>query len=215
MRTLLRLHLGLGDFLLCNGLVRTLIERGHKLLLPCYPHNEASVGAMFADLGDAVEIALTATHENLFPEWKGDSINLGDYGQGFGRERFDESFYQQAGVPFLAKWERFKIPGEEPLVWRERVVIHDDPERGFSIPLSGYRFPSINHANKQDPPVPISEHRRLLSEAKEIHCINSCFAILADLINAPGKKYLHRYARPDGGALPIFGREWTILDQSL
>lgn len=207
-RTLLRWHLGLGDALLCNGLVRVLVERGHHLTLPCWPHNEASVRAMFSELEDKVYVD-TQMPEYLEHATK-DVISLGHYGKDFDRSRWDESFYRQAGVPFLAKWEKFKLPTGALNVYGfpryPAVFVHDDHSRGFVIPTKGYR--PVQTAS-------ILDHGYII-QADEIHCINSSFAILADMLpGCKGKRYLHKYARPDGGALPIFGREWTILDKPL
>lgn len=172
---------------------------------------------MFSHLGDAIE------HVSCDPGYEptimyinktgGDILSLGVYNENndFDPLRFDESFYRQAGVPFLAKWEKFNVcEGSHRLVPLGAPFIHDDPSRGFVIPMDGFRPDSKMDAN-------ILSWIPHMRTAAEIHCINSCFAILADLIcNHPDDKlFLHHYARLDGGALPIFGREWTILDKPL
>lgn len=209
-RTLLRWHLGMGDALLCNGLVRVLVERGHHLVLPCWEKNLTAVMAMFADLDDdQATISYRAVQYADYRTSEDEEINLGHYGRHFDEHRFDESFYLQAGVPFLEKWMEFEVPfgfGHS----NAAVFLHDDPKRLMNI----YGLDDAD-TYLPEPSKPFWSHLPALMAAKEIHCINSCFAILADLIDAPGKKFLHRYARPDGGALPIFGREWTILDKPL
>lgn len=192
--TLLRWHKGIGDALLCNGLVRTLVERGHNLALPFHAHNRDTIAAMFADIHPAVVLAEDVNYE--------DEIVIGYEGRRFLPDRFDESFYQQADVSFLLKWHKFSLPhqlfGEYQAPER---FIHDDPARGFVIPIQdGYR---------PDPSQPFLSHLPYLLAAKEIHCINSCFAILADLMNARGKKFLHLYAR--WGEVPVMGRKWKYL----
>lgn len=207
-RTLLRWHLGLGDALLCNGLVRVLVDRGQQLVLPCWKQNEPSVRAMFADLGEYVDTIVVTDGDHPMSDWT-DCLSLGHYGEHFDPLRFDASFYGQAGVPFLAKWEKFQYGEGDPLgasLGKCDRLVHDDEARGFVIPLEGYRPERTDD---------LSNHIPALLRADEIHCISSCFAILADLINAPGKKFLHRYSRPDGGSLPVFGREWVILDKPL
>lgn len=207
-RLLLNGHTGLGDHLLCNGLVRVLVERGNQVIIPCKQHNEMSVAAMFADLYPRV---ITESHaEDGRPA--DEVLNLGYYAaehetDTFDESRFDAEFYRQAGVPFLAKWEKFETPTIAGGL-RSKRFVHDDPSRGFIINLEGTRPDATK-------PSPITDYVEMLILAEEIHCINSSFAILADLINAPGKKFLHKYARPDGGALPIFGRAWTVLDKPL
>lgn len=215
-RTLLRWNLGLGDALLCNGLVRTLVDRGHEITLPCYRHNLASVEAMFADLPNVI---VDDHGDMLLKDDYFERLNLGHYAVQYGTDTFDESrfdaeFYRQAGVPFLDKWEKFSVPnlpdirlhGWSHLDEHEKIIIHDDAERGFRIPMEGYRLPRTSN---------LFDHYQLMMLAHEIHCINSCVAIWADMIcDYPDTKLvLHRYARPDGGALPIFGRTWTVYHE--
>lgn len=211
-RTLLHWHLGMGDALLCCGLVRSLVEdRKLNLLLPCWQGNEASIAQMFADLVPFVETFAVNPDGHYDFQGADSHIRIGNKGLNFEPEHFDRSFYAQAGVPFNDKWQRFKIGAEPPYSPTEcEILIHDDPERGFDISgVAGYR-PERQRTI-------FNAYYSALHDAKEIHCINSSVAILADLINTPNasKRFLHRYARPDGGALPIFGREWTILDKPL
>lgn len=228
---LLKWHLGLGDALICNGLIRTLLERGLELKIPCYTHNLPSLKAMFWDVLDRIEfVSFNANDERYRDAVMGanePSIDLGYYGKGFDPNRWDESFYRQAGIPFLFKWTKFhsaEIAPEASTMYANPAAfskteapkpggrfIHDDEERGFVIPLDGLR-PNPKWGR-------ITEWIRTVANATEIHCINSSFAILADLIGGlegiTPRKYLHRYARPDGGAMPIWGREWEILDKPL
>lgn len=204
MSTFLHWHLGLGDALLCNGLVRELVKRGHQLVLPCWEHNLKSLEVMFSDLKDSVQMRVFSNGAYLVPHIPVE-IGLGYYGKDFDSNRWDESFYRQAGVPFLCKWTSFRIGSDVDAHEKHAPYwfIHDDEKRGFRIPMEGHR-PEQTES--------IFDHYTDLIDAREIHCINSSFAILADLIDAPGRKVLHRYARPDGGVLPVLGRKWEILD---
>jgi hypothetical protein len=198
----------MGDALLCCGLVRTLCKRGYELQIPAYPHNAGSVRLLFADLlkmGHAH--VFEVSDENYTTPIGCDEIALGYRGENFDPTRFDWSFYRQAGVPFTDKWCEFRIGeiGESREGDIEPVkFIHDDKERGFVIPMDGYR-------PKRDGS--IFYQLDALESCAEFHGINSSFAILADLLGIEGKLYLHRYARPDGGSLPIFGGQWRILDK--
>jgi hypothetical protein len=201
-QTFLDWHLGLGDALICNGLVRCLVAMGHQILLPVYERNAVSILDMFSDLGDSVE-TIKSGEKTYFSN----RITIGYLGKHFDPNRWDESFYRQASIPFIEKWNSFGMGvGMSTRMAGGMVFIHDDAERGFNIPLSGYR-PSKTES--------IFDHLYPLMRAGEIHCINSSFAILADLCGAKGRKYLHRYARPDGVDLPIFGCHWEILDHPL
>ncbi len=213
---LLRWHLGLGDAILCNGLVRTLIHSYDHIVLPCYKRNEQSVLAMFQDLHDEGRIETIIVDGEGYESPCKHEIKLGYNGINFDDTRFDWSFYNQAGVPFTNKWTEFKLP-YQPTSYRTKMrdgyihdrYIHDDSERGFNIPLEGVR------TARQDSHV-IFDHIAAIDSCAEFHGINSCFAILVDLSpDLECERFLHRYARPDGAALPIFGRVWTICNEPL
>lgn len=207
---LLDWHLGLGDALICQGLVRSLVDEGHVITLPSWKHNLHSVQQVYQDLFDAGLVRILPVSDTggiPDPILHGEILYLGYKGKDFDPERWDESFYHQAGVPFLDKWGRFemevswdnlKLPG----CYR---FVHDDPLRGYTIPIAGAdvirpQYKSMIH------------HAYDLRCADEVHCINSCFAILADLLTVKGKLFIHLNARPDGAALPIFGQHWDIVD---
>jgi hypothetical protein len=195
-------HLGLGDALVCNGLVHVLVARGRSLLLPCYPKYRASIEEMFSHLGERVEVFEVA--DGSYPG-QPDEISLGWAGKDFDPARWDECFYRQAGIDFCEKWNSARLPPVLLLNGASDRFIHDDVQRGFRIPLSGFR-PEGGRS--------IFDYAGALMAAKEIHCIDSCFAILADLYRAPGRKYLHRYAR-EGTTFPVMGAYWEVLKQPL
>lgn len=211
----LNIHLGLGDALICNGLVRCLLEEHGIIFLPHWSRNRESLRAMLFDIIEDGRVKLIEVDSTGEPKEQAllvgvNQMNLGYHGKDFDKSRWDESFYRQAEVPFLLKWGAFDLPTSlslNPSIHDVPKFIHDDEKRGFNIPLEGHRPTPVLKC--------IFDHVHELMAAKEIHCINSSFAILADLINAPGERFLHRYARPDGGALPIFGQHWTILDRPL
>lgn len=43
-------HLGLGDHIICNGMVRYFYKKYKKILLFCYTHNYENVNYMYRDL---------------------------------------------------------------------------------------------------------------------------------------------------------------------
>lgn len=209
MSALVRWHLGAGDALLCCGLVRALVHKGARLILPCWERNRPSIEILFADLIKREQVTLFSVTTDDYASPCVNEIRLGYYGEGFDATRFDWSFYNQAGVAFLDKWEMFEVGGafpKAPFNKHPERFVHDDYARGFNIPLDGLRptgYPTI------------FDYTHLLREAREIHCINSSFAIYVDLMGLKKPLYLHRYARPDGGSMPVLGRNWKVLDQPL
>ena|ERR1700722_14558833 len=209
---LLDWHKGLGDAIACNGLVRCLIKKGERLTLPCHARNYESICAMFSDISTnqlTIDPGEIVNDHAKMAAMGYRILHLGFAGKDFDGYRWDESFYRQAGVPFIEKWNSFELGVSGIIGATEcggmKTFIHDDHSRGYRIPLHGIR-PNPQYAA-------ITEWVETLMHCDEIHCINSCFAILADLIKAPGKLFLHAYARPNS-PLPIFGQHWTVLQSA-
>ncbi len=199
MSTLLRWHLGLGDALVCNGMVRVLSRSNDSIVVPCWEHNLHSVQAMFADLPN---VDTMVVEDDKYENPCKKEICLGFYGKDFDRNLWDRSFYRQAGLPQTMQWSAFDIPEGlkvEPVPIE--CFIHDDPARGFVIRKTGFR-PDKRRLT-------VFDYLPELMGAKEVHCIDSCFAILADLMGAPGELWSHQYCRD--GAPPTYARKWAIL----
>lgn len=207
-------HLGLGDHIICNGLVRVLVERHGGIIIPCYPHNLQAVTFMFRD-DPRIEVVeaqnsthaagMAVAHENFLP--------LGDYRGGkWDRRRFDQEFYSQANVDFNHRWNSFRVDHDFKYeIENNFVLMHDDKERGFVIDHNKIHITARppQYFCKQ---YPFFDHLEKIVKAEEIHVINSSFLCLIDsLANVEGQYLiLHEYARPNGER-PTLKRDWKIL----
>lgn len=204
--SLVAMNLGLGDAFICNGLIRELSKSHDHLEIPCWPHNHDTVGWMLSDLKNVTVKVVTS--EDDLTKAAHNTIRLGHYGKDFRQERFDESFYHQASIPFLHRWSSFHAPrGDRQLVkYGDYIVVHDDVRRGFSI--APYRLPDLpivrleGRSNMLD-------YLTLLENAVEIHCINSSLLCLVDSLELDVPLFFHYYPRPT--VFPVLGRQWQIL----
>jgi hypothetical protein len=198
-------HLGLGDAIICNGLVRVLAERNSQIVLPVYHHNHASVTAMFSDLPNVMYQPVNA--DTNFPG----ALSIGVHNPGFGKGSgsFDQEMYRLAGVDFEHRWSSFKLPEavketqleppSEPYALihqREGFLIRERPSKlkeVFVLPLTPC----------------ITDWVKMIASADEIHCIDSAFVHLVESVPSKGKLFFHSYARPN-----YFQRRknWTVLE---
>lgn len=208
---LLHWHLGLGDAIICNGLVRNLAPNYSHIHLPCYNHNRWSVHDMFDDL-DNVSTIVVRSDDEMDELLVGDEcLGLGYYSdEPFDDRRFDQQFYRQAGVDFDKRWTDFKWGGDVGLSYTpdNSAFIHDDRSRGFKINMKLVNNKSLVRAtNCKSVGVAIMA----LKNVAEIHCIDSCFALLADSLDTIAtRKVIHRYARP-GSTYPTYRNNWEII----
>lgn len=203
-------HLGLGDHLICNGLVRSLWRPGCSFGLVVKCRNEAAVQFMFRDLpglqplpvaDDAQARVLIETAARAGAE----VIRLGFEQLAGTTLSFGEAFYRAAGLDYAVRFSGFKVERdfrrEDETFERlagglgDYIFVHDDCERGFRIDEAriGSPLPRVR-------PVPggdnIFDYGRLLERAQEIHCIDSAFRNLVDSMAVDATRLvLHGYAR--------------------
>jgi hypothetical protein len=207
----LRWHLGLGDAIICNGLVRELSKRHTSLLLPCKLPNFASVLWQFSDLVNVYVLPIRDDAEALALSKQYPTLGLGMWCKTGLRDRahWDRQFYEDADVPFDCRWSSFFVPpmlaqlNPPPLPF---TFVHQQPEQGRA-------FRQLPPGTLHSPPRPphIFWHCATLAAAASIHVVNSCFLNLAESVATTGTLYLHNYARTDTPP-PTLRKAWHVLD---
>lgn len=217
----LRWHLGLGDSLICHGLVRVMRERFGSVTIPCKPHNLFSVLWQFRD-DPSIHVIPADDDEadSLFKTWRGDKLALGYYGKGFDEKRWDVSFYEQACVKVKDRWDKFKVDYPDgALPTRENdwsdgiknlVFRHEDPKRGFLISHPEFAdLPTIRPSQTNT----IFDWMPTMWVARRFECIDSCFAILADQMETQATEF-HLYLKPrsfaPNGPPTILRKPWVL-----
>ena len=108
-------HLGLGDHIICNAIVRNYAKDNDKIYLFVKPHNYKNVAFMYRDLKNLTLISIFDDFE-IFKYLQMNQINLynvikiGSFGSNWGNNfniTFDKNFYLQVGIPFEKRWDSF------------------------------------------------------------------------------------------------------------
>lgn len=213
-------HLGLGDAIICNGMVRHFAKHYNEVLLPTYMHNLSNVSQMFSDLANvkiepAIELADFGYQSSEYQYLK-----LGDRGKNFrSYSNFAEGFYAQANLPYEISYSEFKLASDHmPFITPKRpfMLIHEDEKRNYIIDPDKIDFsPYKNNLSIipfEGPGALASWVPYAIAEADEIHCIDSVMLHLVDRVYSQAKCYLHRYARPYQAfdEVPL-RHDWTIL----
>lgn len=226
-------HLGLGDHIICNGLIRSLIDtKAEEIAVFVKDANLPRVARMFDDeprihliaippeacVTDVSNLQFVNQHMQSFG---GPLLRLGfDQMNKAPHLNFDEVFYIFAGVPFDNRWTRFSIRRDFVEEWRvlsklnptgePYMFVHDDPSRGFSFdPPNSSGLKII----RNDPTEDIFSMIGVLENASEIHCMESSFRCLIESIpsvNCP--LYLHkmvRFANQPNPALSLGRKPWV------
>lgn len=214
-------HLGLGDHLVCNALVRHHAAGRRRVGLCCKRLYLVSVAFMYRDLpqievlavdDDAGASAILAT----LPEAARLRIGF----ENLDSRDFIDAFYRQAGLDRQRRYTGFQVERDaarEEDCYRRLVgdikgyiFLHDDPSRGFTIDPRriASTLPIVRPAGAET----IFDYAAVIERATEIHCIDSAFANLVESLPrlAAERLVLHGYAKPTSDV--VFGRHpWQKL----
>jgi hypothetical protein len=215
-------HLGLGDHIICNGLVRALINPNEEYCMFVKQHNLTSVQFMYNDIKNLDFIVGDDGFVNNFIEKnKLDSKNLivAGFGSMFGVS-WDEFFYKQHNILFSERWDSFKIKRDFK---REKDLFnHLNPknENYFLIHSKGsdgvdrINYEKLNRKIKlifvKNYTDNIFDYLYLIENSEEIHCIESSFHLLVDSLCLQNKLYFHTLTNRRNFTHKI-KNNWTIV----
>lgn len=193
-------HLGLGDQIICNAIVRNIAKKfnDRTVILFCKPHHYTCMQFMYRDIDNLLIIKAddNEVHEQIDSYSESDKVYIGHHNLNTYLQcskSFDEAFYNQVGLSFNRRWSDFKVirdySSEEDLFKQSNltknnyVFIHEDPTRHLLI--------DRKHIFNKDLPIfiptqdttnNIFDYLTILENAAEIHCMDSCFRLMADSI---------------------------------
>jgi hypothetical protein len=129
--------------------------------------------------------------------------------QTFDPKTWDREFYRQAGVPFITRWRGSRLPGlygdSTP---EDAILVHDEPEHRIALPNARRITPL--------PGKTVFAWMKPLSQAREIHCIDSSILSLVESMWANGyfgprtEFFFHRSVRPTHP--PTLLAPWQIVE---
>lgn len=195
-------HLGLGDTIECNGMIRHYTEKYDFVDIFSYFHNYDNVKKMFSDNkkirihkinfdkeGQEVKKFLSKyLGEVIVPGHESYFNNLNYYHKN--KMSCGEAFYKIANISFEYRNKKFflkrNIENEKILYKKinpeneKFIFVHDDPSRSLIINKNDYR--SDLKIIKNNPDYNIFDLIYTLENAEEIHCMPSSILCLIDCL---------------------------------
>lgn len=234
-------HLGLGDQIMLNGMVRHFAETNHVNLFIKSTHEE-SIKFMYRDICDKVTLILLETTDLKEIESKvpNDSkvlplatygVNSDDWDKYTSITNWAHGVYLQAKVNPLYMYTKFKVMRDSSIQInppsKDYIFVHDDPERNRYINVETDKFIYKPHAkliNKKDEIFQcdnpnIFSYIWLIENAKEVHCMNSSYNWMIELMKLGNKKtnffhtnVAHLYYTPYVVKTVFSDHVWTFVD---
>lgn len=196
-------HLGLGDHILCNAIVRNYAKQYDKIYLFVKPHNYKNVSFMYRDLTNIDYIRGEDFIANSIISGKTNVLKIGFEKLDVTNYKFDESFYRCIGMDFEKKWTDFYVQRDLEkeknifnslnLKENEYIFIQEDRNRGFTLDMN--RITSTLSIVSSELPFDFFDFCYILENAKEVHLMESSFKCLVDFLDIKGQLFYHRYVR--------------------
>tara|TARA_B100001778_G_C18428716_1_gene556780 strand:- start:128 stop:868 length:741 start_codon:yes stop_codon:yes gene_type:complete len=225
-------HIGLGDIVICNGLVNYISTFVDNLYLVVdkkfeeqakYLYSENSSVEIISDepkgvndLNNFVETFASKNNLNIL------KIGWGAYVKKFGNIPFYKAFYKQLKLPFSYSYKFFKLPtfnkSENMLtkhlldVYKIRseekikLVHHEASDKTYSLDLDSNN--AIFVTKETDIFNNIFLYREIAQKVDEIHCINSSFIHFIDRIETDAALYYHNIR---GSKLKL-KKKWKVIN---
>jgi hypothetical protein len=205
-------HLGLGDHVVCNGMVRFILKNSNYETIRLVTKNkyEQSVTKMYRDEPRIVihPVNEDADFYTSDIDWK--NINL--VRAGFERCRKNDwamSLYDSVGIAFIERWksfcyERDKKEEQELIdslnLPNEFILVHDVSSVGkFNLTISS-NLPVISVMPIQS--FSVFSWLGVVERASEVHCIDSSFAHIIESFEEINENLFFHDVKNDGVVFP-------------
>ena len=215
-------HMGMGDFLIANGIVRHYAEKWKNVVLFYKDPNKANVERLYNDL-DNISFKDGGIHEDhlakgwvlLNPMKPLLKIRLETAlppGQSL-----ESYFYGQAGLPVSHKWEKFHFNrdmDEERRVYHEVLGLEDGEDYVFAHldwDKDVKEFPDeVRVVRPDNMDVSLFDYLYVMERAREVHVMGSSFYCLIDCIQLQNDRlFYHEYMR--GLPLGPTNLNWNVI----
>ena len=200
-------HLGLGDHIICSGIIRQFAKIYRNIFLFCKHNNLLNVSFLYRDLQNVTLIPISSDSE-IYTNFNIQNLlrigfeNVSTITQKY-NVGWDESFYLQINMPFKERWDSFyvmrDIRREESLFTKlnpnknKFALIHSTGSDG----INRINYNLINtdlliieikpsHTNN------IFDYLGLIESAEEVHCIDSSLLHLVDSVKTNGQLFYHK-----------------------
>lgn len=215
-------HLGMGDHIISNGLVRCLREQYKQVSVFCAPEHFESVNFMYRDdkniivvpVGGVSEINKYIRNNNL------EEKTIRVVAKPDHLVSWDESFYTQLNINKQNRWDKFKILRDNEREKNLFDLINPKNEKFVLIHSAGsdgkdrIDYSKINESFMKIFVKKYTENifdfLYLVEKAEEVHCVQSSFHHLVDSLDLNDNIYFHTLKKSRGFSHKIKDK-WKIV----
>ena len=221
-------HLGLGDHIVCNGLLNYFSESFDKIYLPVKSRDINNINYLYKDNQkiEVFKIEHSSEVEDINSFAK--KNNLITLKVGFKKRKppFNLSFYDQFGLPYsysISKFILTKDIKKEASLYQHLTDIYKVKDR-YQVVHNQSSYGKVSlQTNKELPTIFIEKHTdlykniflytKVIKNATEIHCLDSSFLHLVERVETDAELIFHNIKK-DGqrGADVHLVKNWKIVN---
>ena len=220
-------HLGLGDSIVCNGIVNYLSKQYSKIYLPVKRSIYETLSYLYSENEkvNLFEISNETREEDIYNFAINKKIKILRVGYSNVKDvPFNLAFYKQLNLPYRYTYKHFFLPGSinKEMQLKEHLINYYkvDPSN-YSLVHNEYHWPGgifeLDKIDKKNTIYVTKEsdlfnnlllYRKLIEDAKSIHCINGSFLHLVERVKTDAKLFYHHVRK---NKLHL-GNNWTYVD---
>ena len=219
-------HLGLGDHLICNGLVNYLSLDFKKIFLPVKKVNFDNASYLYKENNKVHLFEVLNEEEDVLNYSLENDLKILKIGFEKRKKPFNSGFYKQLNMPFSISKDYFSIPRDEEKeddlyqhlienfeVKGKFALIHSESSQGNADMKIEKKIDKIFIKKNMDLFNNIFYYSKLIELAEEIHCIDSSFLHLVDRSVTTNNLYFHNLKNnfTEGANLKLL-KNWNVIE---
>lgn len=220
-------HLGLGDHIICAGLVNYISKDFDNIYLPVFERNYANVKYLFSSNKKIIlfEVSNTDEKNEILSFAKNKNLKILKIGfEHVKNQSFNLAFYNQLKLDYKVSFDYFTLPidteREDELIKHLSKFYNVDTSKNFTLihstssrathPLRRKKTKNEIFVEKDsDLFKNIFLYKKLILKASEIHCMNSSFIHIVERVPTNAKLFYHEIREPSSLSL---SKDWNVVE---
>ena len=220
-------HLGLGDHIICAGLVNFISKDFTSIYLPVFERNYENVKYLFSNNKKIILFKVSNSNEKneILSFAKNKNLKILKIGfENIKNQSFNLAFYNQLKFDYKISFDYFKIPvdskRENELMNHLSKFYNVDTSKSFNLihstssrathPLRRKKTNNEIFVEKEsDLFKNIFLYKKLILKATEIHCMNSSFIHIVERVPTNAKLFYHEIREPSSLSLT---KDWNVVE---
>jgi len=214
-------HLGLGDHIICNGLVRCLMKtiNPKDVWLVVKNKNLNNIKRMYSDQENIKYVPVEEDSNFYYMPFDWQKMRLVRVGFEHCRNSdFDVSFYDSVGIPFSERWSSWYCPRDrdaeaeliDELKLPEKFALVHDVSSVGKFDLSLPQDLPIVRVSKMKSEKSMFDWIGVIERATEIHCIDSSFIHLVNSVDSVTDRLFYHLVKWNKMHIR-FRKNWSLV----